>query len=305
MELASHVSRERAMSVRSVAVIGLGAMGGPMATRIQAAGFELTVCDTREEAVVPFAGGGRVARTPAECAASDLAIVIVATSVQVREVLLGVRGLLSGLQPGRAPLVALMGTMSPESVREFALTLRESGVRSLDAPVCGGTTGAQEGTLAILVGGAPEDAAIARPVFDCLAAHVHHLGDIGTAQTLKILNNIISIVNSFLSAETFRIALEYGLDLVQVAHVLETGTGRNWLTRSETGPAAVYAAMLRAQSFDAGLKIIRKDLELARALAERVNGKYPLLDGIEALLGEVGAETLETWKRITESLPQH
>ena len=292
--------------VKSVAVIGLGAMGAPMAKRVKDAGFQLTVCDANQAATAPFAQSGvRVVRSAAECAAADLVIVMVATPEQVREVLLGEKGLRAGLRPNHAPLVALMGTMSPNTVRELEESLRPSGVRLIDAPVSGGTMGAQQGTLTIMSGGAAEDVERAKPVFACFGSNHFHLGPVGAAQTIKILNNILGILNSFVSAETYRLGLEYGLDPRQVARVFETGTGRNWLSVGDSGPVPIYSAMLRAQSFDAGLSIIRKDLELARELASQVDGKYPLIDGFSRLAAGLGQETLDSWLRLIDSARQN
>lgn len=287
--------------IRTVAVIGLGAMGAPMAKRLHDAGFALTVCDPNPAAVAPLAAlGASVAATSAECAAADLVIVIVATPAQVREVLLGGQGVIAGLAGDRSPLVAVMGTMAPETVRELDAGLRPAGARLIEAPVSGGAMGAEQGTLTIMTGGADEDVAAAGPVFAHLGTDRFHCGSLGSAQTVKILNNILGIVNSFVSAETFRLAREAGLDINQVARILETGTGRNWITANPGGPGAMYAAMLRAQSFDAGLAIIRKDLELATGLAARSEGRYPLIDGFAELARHLGDETLATWRRITD-----
>ncbi|PMS30112.1 3-hydroxyisobutyrate dehydrogenase [Trinickia symbiotica] len=289
--------------VQSVAVIGLGAMGAPMARRLQDAGFDLTVCDAREAALLPFArSGARIVRTAAQCAAADMVIVMVATPAQARQVLLGDEGLRAGLQEYRAPLVALMGTMAPETVREFEVTLRLAGMRLVDAPVSGGAMGADQGTLTIMTGGAAEDIAVVEPVFACLATNRFHCGPVGAAQTVKILNNILGIVSSLMSAETYRLALEYGLELNQLARVFETGTGRNWISAGKDGPAAMYASMLSAQSFDAGLAIVRKDLKLAKELASQVKGNYPLVNGLSQLADALGEETLDTWQRLAQTV---
>src|SRR5258707_15282490 len=120
--------------IRTVAVIGLGAMGLPMARRMQVAGFELTVCDRNAAAVASLAAeGARVAATPADCADADFIAVMVATPAQVRDVVLGERGILVGVtarQP--ASLLAVMSTIPAEALHELAEALHPAGVRVID-----------------------------------------------------------------------------------------------------------------------------------------------------------------------------
>lgn len=285
---------------RSVAVIGIGAMGGPIARRLQAGGFDLTVCDRSEGAIASFSGSGaKVANTPADCANADLVIVMVATPDQVWEALLGEQGLVEGVETGKEPLVALMGTMSPEAVRNFEAALAERRVRMLDAPVSGGVPRAIDGTLTILIGGAEADIAAARPAFECIGNNQFHLGPVGSAQVLKILNNILGIANGVLSAETYRLALEYGLNLGEVARAFDTGTARNWLSSFPAGPVTAIAMMTTSKPYDdSRWTVIRKDLDLALELAAKVDGKYTAIEGLAALVHALGQDHLRSWQRV-------
>lgn len=286
--------------IQTVAVIGLGAMGAPMARRVQGAGFELTVFDTNPAVLAAFEErGAKIARDAAACASCDMTIVLVATPEQVREVLLGDRGLCAAFAPDRSPLIALMGTMSPATVRDLEEAVRGAGGRLIDAPVSGGTVRAEEGTLAIMIGGEDEDVDEATPVLAAMGADRFHLGPVGAAQTLKILNNIIGIVNSIVSAETYALALENGLDVKQVARVFEAGSGRNWLSQGPAGPSPIYKAMLEAQDFTrSGLTILRKDLSLATELANAAPGAYPVIDGFAAIVNALGDETRRNFERV-------
>lgn len=284
--------------IHSVAVIGVGAMGGPMAQRLLAAGYELTACDPNDAATAKLAeSGARVAQTPADCVRADLVIVMVATPDQVEQVLFGTAGLVSAVQPERRPLVALMGTMSPQTSREMHRRLTGEGVSMIEAPVSGGIPAAQKGTLSVMIGGSEEAVAEVTPVFRHFGTEHFHVGDIGAAQTVKILNNILGVVNGMVSAETYRLAIEHGLDLRQTARILEASTGRNWLSVGD-GPGPKYAAMTANQDFASAMTIVTKDLALAKALASEVEGSYPLIEGFAAMLNTLGPETRENWIRV-------
>src|SRR3954449_2531174 len=120
---------EEAGMVKSVAVIGVGAMGGPMARRIAAGGFDLTVCDRSDDALQAFGGAAVTTTRPADCAAADLILIRVVTADQVREVVLGDNGIASGLTPEHSPLVAVMSTIGQTPVVELREQLNPLGVR--------------------------------------------------------------------------------------------------------------------------------------------------------------------------------
>jgi 3-hydroxyisobutyrate dehydrogenase len=291
------------LDISSVAVIGVGAMGGPMARRLLAAGFRVTVYDRNLSALEPLAvAGARIASDAATCADCDLVIVIVATSQQAEQVLLGERGLREGVRPNHTPLVAVMATMSPDAIRRLDDALSACGMRLIDAPVSGGPLRAERGTLSIMTGGDPKVVAVADAVFGHIGSHRSYCGTVGAAQTVKLLNNIIGVANSLVAAEAYRLAVEQGLDLVHVARVFETGTGRNFVSADPAGPAPTYEAMTRSrQGFDGLVAVMRKDIGLASAIAEQLPGTYPALKALQALLERVGDESWMNWQRVGQA----
>jgi len=291
------------MTIRSVAVIGLGAMGAPMARRVQEAGFDLTVCDRTEARLAPFAhAGARIASAPAECAAADLVIVLVATPGQVREAVLGERGVRAGLAGGLTPILAVMSTVPVAVIEQLEQALTPLGVRVIDAPVSGGVSRAEQGTLTIMTGGDSEDVEAAGVVFACLANHRFHCGGLGAGEALKIINNMLGLANVVLAAEAYKLALDQGLDLTDVARVLDVSSGRNAFSADPAGPQSKYASMTRdGEAFASLVAIMRKDLALAVDMASRTAGQYPALHAIEAVVASLGNETFTDWRRIADA----
>ena len=290
------------MLIRSVAVIGIGAMGAPMARRLQAAGFELTVCDSNAAAAAAFSGtGARVAQTPADSAGADATLILVSTPQQVRDVVLGARGILAGSAAQRTTLLVVMSTVSAEVLQDISKQL-PSAVRMVDAPISGGVRGAEEGTLTILTGGDEQDLRAIKPVLDQLGAQQIPCGGLGAAQTMKILNNTLGISIAVIAGEVYRLAIERGLDPARVSLVLEACSGRNSRSKDPAGPQSGYAVLAGDRTSYARTEgIMRKDLGLVVEMAAKNKGEYPMLRGLKALVDALGDETFDNWRRIAES----
>lgn len=288
------------MTVRKVAIIGAGAMGGPMARRLRTAGFELTVCDSNAQTLAAFAGTGtRTTHWPADCAEADVVLVVVATGEQVRDVLLGAQGLKAGLAAGCTPIVAVMSTVSASVLDGVQAQLRGTGVRLVDAPISGGSLGAEQGTLTVLTAGDAQDVAALVPVFEPISRRQIHCGALGAAQTMKILNNTIGIATAVLAGEIYRVALEMDLAPERLSEVLEACSGRVLQSKDPAGPHAAYASMARDRATFTGLEgVMRKDLDLALQLASRAAGSYPAVAAIKALVDGLGEETFDHWRRV-------
>ncbi len=290
-------------SIRSVAVIGMGVMGAPMAWCLQQAGFSLTVCDRNPAPLVRFAEArARIANSPAECAQAELVLIIVANAEQVRDVILGAQGIVSGLDKSGnrpPPLVAIMSTISTESVRELASEVKAIGMRLIDAPVSGGALRAADGDLTIMAGGDAEDIETVRPVFSHLGPHLFHCGALGAGQIMKIVNNILGVANTAIAGEAYRLAIEQGLDPVNVSKVLDVSTGRTFVSQQPDGGKMYYAVKVRDRaSFNSLTSIMRKDMGLAAELSETLPGQYPIIGGLKKLMNEMGDETLANWRRV-------
>lgn len=284
--------------IRSVAVIGVGAMGAPMAMNIHKAGFELTVCDRSPAALAPFAAlEVTCVQHAADCAGCDAVIVLVATPQQAHAVVLGEEGLRAGLA-GRTPMLVVMGTVAPETMRELAQALEPAGVRVVDAPVSGGPVKAQAGTLAIIMGGTAEDVDRLRPLMRAMGPAIFHCGPLGAGQATKIVNNLVGITTLMVAAEAYRIAGDNGIFLPDAIPVFEAGTGRNFFTaQAKDAPEAYTAWTATRADFDSIQSILRKDIDLALAIGEG-SGALPFTRALRAVLDSVGDDTFETWRAV-------
>lgn len=286
------------MTVQSVAVIGVGVMGAPMAKNIHEAGLDLTVCDRSEIARAPFAALGlRCTDRPADCANCDVVIVLTATPNQARDVIFGAGGIIEGLTDTK-PLIAIMGTVAPATMREFADDLEPHGVEIMDAPVSGGVVKARAGTLAIIMGGSQANCETLRPIAEAVGEEIFHCGALGTGQATKIVNNLVGISMLMVAAEAYRIGIENGLSLPDAIPVFEAGTGRNFLTTKPNAASEAYTAWAGTRSqFDALQSIITKDIDLALSIGAKV-GPLPMTSAIRSVLASVGDETFETWSMV-------
>lgn len=284
-------------SVRTVAVIGIGSMGEPMARRIVAAGYELTVCDANPERMERFgASRVRASRHPSGCAC-DATIVLVANPEQLRTVVLGPDGLQSGT--GGAPrYLVVMSTVSPQDMLDLRRSLPDTSTRLVDAPVSGGVMNAQAGTLTIMAGGAEADVAALRPLFETMGGRIFHCGPLGTGQATKIVNNVVAISNLMISAEAYRIALHNGLALDRLLPVLEASSGRNFISKGPATASDMYDAWSRSeQAFEALQSINRKDIDLALTCAGP-EMTLPTLSALRRLLDEPAEEVMANWQDI-------
>lgn len=197
--------------------IGLGNIGAPMATRLLANEGGLVVFDVRPEACEPFVAKGAVAAADvAEVGArSDVISIVVRDDAQVRDV---VGQLLATPKPGQ--VLAIHSTIRASTAEELAADAEPHGVHVVDAPISGGAMGAAAGTLAIMVGGAPDAVDACRPVFEHLAAMVSHLGPIGAGTRTKLARNMMHFVAYTAAGEAMRLAEAAGIDIVELGRIV-------------------------------------------------------------------------------------
>jgi len=250
--------------------IGLGVMGSRMAARLAAAGHELGVWNrTRDKAAALVAAGARLADSPAALARdADIVMLCVTDQRAEEEVLFGREGVAQGLAEGK--LVVDFSSISPDSAREYARRIAERGAGFVDAPVSGGTAGAENGTLVMMAGGRPQDVERARPVLMHLASRVTRMGDCGAGQATKLCNQVI--VGSLIPviAEAIRLAEAAGVDARALPGALKGGF-------ADSGPLQIFGARMAARAFEPPIgtcAIMLKDLDNAAALAKA--GGVPL-----------------------------
>ncbi len=205
-----------------VGVVGLGAMGGPIAGHLARAGVPVVVADL-DQAAVAMAGaaGAEAAHALPELAARcDVVLVVVATDDEVRAVCSGPQGLLASCRPGTA--VLLCSSVRPDTCEAVSAEAPD-GVAVLDAALTGGVRGAESGRVNLLVGGAPEVLDRVRPVLAPWTTSVHHLGPLGAGQVGKTVNNLVHWAQISAITEALELGRRYGLDVSTLRHALMDG----------------------------------------------------------------------------------
>jgi len=206
-----------------IAVLGLGAMGLPMARNLARAGFPVTVWNRTPGRDGEARAAGAVAAASLAEAALSIVLTVLPDLPQVVDVLEGDDGLLAGWRKAGIdrPLLVVMGTVSPTAVR--ALGERLPDVRLVDAPVSGGDVGADAATLSIMVGGHADDVLRLRPYFAVLGTTVRHLGPLGAGQLAKACDQIVVGATLTAVSEALALAAKGGLDPAVVVEVLQGG----------------------------------------------------------------------------------
>ena len=287
------------MSIKKVAFIGVGSMGAPMAMRVKDAGYELTVYDRNVAVLDEFRNAGaRIAVSAAECAAADVVIVLVANDQQISDVAVGPEGVLQGIPPGHSPVVCIMCTTHPDTIKRVAGPLLAAGARVMDAPISGGIVGAQKGTLTILMGGKSEDFAFVNPLMRVMGENLFDCGDLGSAEVVKVANNAICIAVQYLTAEVIDLAERQGVSFEKLAPILNVSSGRNFLTVDAEEGRLQYAAWARSpEAFGSLMKILAKDMHLAEKLAASAGLELDLLSRVANYADHVDPGTFERWRR--------
>ena len=251
--------------------VGLGTMGAFMAANLARAGFPLTVWNRtsgRANELVEL--GATEASSPAALArACDVVIACLTDSPQVEEVLFGPEGLALGLAPGT--LFIDCSTLSPLKASEFAERLSHQNVTMLDAPVSGGSEGAKNATLSIMVGGEERDVERAQGVLDAMGRTITHLGPVGAGQWAKAINQVILSGVYLGVAEGVTLGLKAGLDVERVLSALKGGAAGSWVLENRS------ERMIR-DDYPLGFKISlhRKDLGIGLDLARSVGAVLPV-----------------------------
>ncbi|GAA5148070.1 2-hydroxy-3-oxopropionate reductase [Pseudonocardia eucalypti] len=219
----------------TVGFIGLGIMGGPMAGHLVKAGFDVVGYNRTAAKAQPLVeAGGRGAPSIADAVRdADIVAIMVPDSPDVRAVLAGEDGVFAHAKPGT--LVIDFSSIRPDVTTELAEQARAAGFRLLDAPVSGGEAGAKNAALSIMVGGAAEDFAAARPVFDAVGKTVVHVGPNGAGQTVKAANQLIVASNIQALAEAVTFLRAYGVDLESALEVLGGGLAGSAVLNQKKG----------------------------------------------------------------------
>ena len=271
-----------------ISLLGVGLMGAPMSRRLLGAGHALTVWNrSPDKAQALVAHGARLAPTPAQAVQeADLVITMLTDGHAVGQVLFGPAGdsAAQGLRPGT--LVIDMSSILPEEARSHAAKLSALGVASLDAPVSGGTLGAEAGTLAIMAGGSTADFERARQVLEVLGRPVH-VGPIGSGQLTKLANQMIVGITIGAVAEALLLAEQGGADPTKVREALRGGFAESRILEVH-GQRMVDGDFAKRGSLGIQLKDLRNALHTAQALAFEA----PITAHLTDLYAQAAAEGL-------------
>ena len=213
-----------------IGFIGLGNMGGRIAARLLQADHQLVVHDVKETATAPLVErGARVAGSPKEVASlAEVVMLCLPTPTAVAETVCGESGVANGTA---VRIVIDLSTSGPTTSRQIAQALDQRGVALLDAPVSGGTRGAEQGTLSVMTAGKEEALAQVRPLLETFGKHIFHLGvEPGLGQTMKLVNNTLTAASVLASFEGLVLGAKAGLDPQQMLDVINVSSGRSFAT---------------------------------------------------------------------------
>lgn len=265
----------------TVAFLGLGTMGSPMASNLARKGFDVRGWNrTAQRPLVREAAGAGVRLTDSIADAvrgASIVAICVSDVGDVEEVLFGKGGVADSA--ARGTLVIDFSTVGPVAVREFGARLAQKGLRFLDAPVTGGDVGARAGTLTIMVGGSATDFEEASAVFAAVGKFAKHCGEQGAGQAVKLCNNVLGAIHMVALTEAFALARMQGIDPALVVEVCSTGAAASWAL-SNLGPRVLQ------RDFAPGfmVKHLVKDLRLAL--------ETPPGEGLRELRGTILAKGL-------------
>ena len=265
-----------------IAFIGLGHMGAPMARNLLKAGHALTVFDIVPANVQALAQlGAKAAGSVAECAAQgDLVITMLPSSPHVRSVYLDAKGVLAGVRAGITLIDS--STIDPHTAREVAKAAEAHGNPMADAPVSGGTGGAEAGTLTFMVGGEKAIFDAVLPVLKQMGKNVVHCGAAGTGQVAKICNNMLLGISMVGVAEAMNLGAALGIEPKVLAGIINTSSGRCWSSDTYNPYPGVMENVPAARGYTGGFgaDLMLKDLGLAADAARLA--RQPVVMGAAA-----------------------
>jgi 3-hydroxyisobutyrate dehydrogenase len=257
----------------TVGFIGVGAMGKPMSLNLIKAGYPVVAFDVNPAPLAPLKEkGAAIGESSADVAKRcDVIITMLPNSQHVEAVILGAGGVMEGVRSGS--VVVDMSTIDPSVSRKIAGALAQKGVKTLDAPVSGGTMGAEAGTLAIMVGGDEDVYNRCLPIFQAMGKNITYCGPSGSGEIVKIINNFLFGINMTSTAEALALGVKSGVKFQVLYDVIKSSSGQNW------GMQTYCANKAFKGDFEPGFaaELLHKDLGLAMNLAKE--------EGVPVLMG--------------------
>ena len=293
------------MAQQDIGFVGVGRMGARMAARLIKAGYPLTIYDTNKAAVAPLVEmGAKAADSPAAVAsAAEIVLASVPTPPIVQTVALGPGGIVEGK---RAKIFIDVSTTGATVAKAVAEGLAVKGIFAVDAPVSGGITGAEKGTLAVMVSCPEKILPTVKPILEVLGKLFIVGTQPGQGQTMKLLNNLLSASAMAITSEAMAMGVKAGLDPSLIIDVFNAGTARNSATQDKMKQHVIS----RSFSYGFGLALLNKDIRLCMAEADALG--VPMVvgsavrqllsistatEGVDADMTEM-AKTVEGWAGI-------
>lgn len=269
----------------NIGFIGLGNMGLPMAINLLKAGYAVTGFDLVQSQLDAFvaAGGKAAPNANAAAANADVVMTMLPASKHVEGLYLGESGLLATANP--KAILMDCSTISPKVAQAVANAAQAKGFAMVDAPVSGGTAGAQAGTLTFMVGGEQSVVECVRPILEKMGKNIFHAGRSGAGQTVKVCNNMLLGIQMLGTCEALRLGIANGLDPKVLSDIMSKSSGRNWALElynpcpgvMENVPAS------RAYSGGFGVDLMLKDMGLATENAQALDSSVPMAKLAEQL----------------------
>ena len=262
----------------TITFIGLGNMGGPMASNLVKSGHDVTVFDLSKEAVQTLVSeGAKTADTAHEAAqGAECVITMLPAGQHVEAVYLGDDGLLAKLPEGT--LVIDSSTIAPETARGVAEEAKARNIQFLDAPVSGGVGGAKAGTLTFICGGADDTFAKAKPILDAMGKNIFHAGPHGSGQVAKICNNMLLAILMAGTSEALALGVKNGLDPAVLSEIMKQSSGGNWALNVYNPWPGVMENAPASRNYEGGflVNLMTKDLGLAFDNAVKNQASIPM-----------------------------
>ncbi|TNC82944.1 MAG: 3-hydroxyisobutyrate dehydrogenase [Oleiphilus sp.] len=261
-----------------IAFIGLGNMGGPMATNLLKAGHEVRVFDLVPALVKQLVSDGAQAAKSAENAAdsADYVISMLPAGKHVASLYIGDEGLLASLKPGT--MVIDSSTIDAETARDVHAACRDKGIEMLDAPVSGGVAAAAAGSLTFMCGGSEKAFEKAKGILGDMGQNIFHAGPDGAGQVAKMCNNMLLAIHMIGTSEALQLGTKNGLDAKVLSDIMLASSGKNWSLERYNPYPGVMPTTPASNDYQPGFMVdlMAKDLGLAIANASACGSATPL-----------------------------
>ena len=278
-----------------IGFIGLGNMGGPMASNLVKSGKEVVGFDLMDEALeIAQQNGIKIALDAASTTLNtDVLISMLPASQHVESLYLGEKGLLEILD--KKTLIIDCSTIAPNSARKVANKAKELELRMIDAPVSGGVGGAQNASLTFIVGGDSDNVEKAKPVLEKMGKNIFHAGNNGAGQVAKVCNNMLLAIHMCGTAEAIALGVKNDLDPTVLSEIMRKSSGGNWSLEVYNPFPGVMEGVPASRNYEGGFlnKLMFKDLGLAKEASESSNSQTPMGNLARELYQELMEQGLE------------